>query len=316
MFDPEATQPMYPQTPPPLSGEPEPLIPWGWLRALLMLVAFVVCVIVASIIASPFLGELGMLPGQQPSLVALLISQIFTVLIMWLVVWLFRRFVDRRSMISLGLQFDAGHRRDFISGILWGIAIISAVFLVLWAIGSLRVVSVSFPVTQILIGIVLFLLVGFGEELVMRGYVLNNLMDSMNPYLALLFSAIPFALGHALNPNASVAGIINIVFAGLVLGIYYIHRLNLWFPIGIHLSWNYFEGIVYGSPVSGQEMPSVLVTERSGNPLITGGEFGFEASLITAVIILVATFLIHRIYRPSGPADTVIPAGSPESPGH
>jgi membrane protease YdiL (CAAX protease family) len=309
MFDPEATQPMYPQAPPP-PARPEPLIPWGWLRALLMLISFVVFVVVASIILSPFLGELGMVPGQHPSFVALLVAQVFTVLVMWLVVWLFRRFVDRRSMMSLGLQFDASHRRDFAAGILWGIGIISAVFFILWAIGSLTVVSVSFPVTEILLGIVLFLLVGFGEELVMRGYVLNNLMASMNPYLALLFSAIPFALGHALNPNASVAGIINIVFAGLVLGVYYIHRLNLWFPIGIHLSWNYFEGIVYGSPVSGQDMPGILVTERSGNPLITGGDFGFEASLVTAVVILLATFIIHRIYRPSGPADVAGPVGS------
>jgi len=160
------------------------------------------------------------------------------------------------------------------------------------------------PLETIVYGLLLFLLVAFGEELVIRGYVLNNLTDSMPPVTALMISSVPFALGHAPNPNASVTGVANIFFAGLVLGVYCMHRRNLWFPIGMHLAWNFCEGIVYGSPVSGVKMDSLIVIKLTGNNLLTGGQFGFEASIVAPVVMLIATYAIHRVYgkRPECPS--------------
>lgn len=100
-----------------------------------------------------------------------------------------------------------------------------------------------------------------------------------------------------MNPNTSVAGLVNIVLAGILLGVYYIHCRNLWFPIGLHFAWNLFEGPVYGSAVSGNMVTSVFTQEVVGNSQITGGDFGFEASWITTVVIIVATIAIHLIYR-------------------
>jgi len=81
------------------------------------------------------------------------------------------------------------------------------------------------------------------------------------------------------------------------LGIYYIHKQNLWFPIGIHFTWNLFQGAVLGFEVSGTKTVSMITQNIQGNELITGGEFGFEASLLATILMIVSIIVIHLKYR-------------------
>ncbi len=210
---------------------------------------------------------------------------------------LHRKFIDRRSLMSLGFDLRGQAAKDLLAGLLYGFAVITAVFLILWATGGLTIVSVQFPIGSLLGFGALLVLVAVEEEAACRGYLLLNFMESMGKGWALVVSSVLFAGFHLMNPNASVIGLINIVIAGLFLGVYYIHRKNLWFPIGIHFTWNFFQGVIYGSPVSGLVTGSVLTLEFSGNPYLTGGEFGFEASLVTTVVTGLATLLVHLAYR-------------------
>jgi len=127
--------------------------------------------------------------------------------------------------------------------------------------------------------------------------MLNNLMTSMNKYVALLITAVLFGFMHLLNPNTSAVSTINIILAGLILGIYYVHKQNLWFPIGMHFSWNFFQGPVFGFEVSGTNARGIFSLERLGHDLVTGGEFGFEASILATIVITAATLMIHFQYR-------------------
>ena len=102
---------------------------------------------------------------------------------------------------------------------------------------------------------------------------------------------------HLGNANISTVGFINIILAGILLGIYYIHKQNLWFPIGIHFTWNLFQGPVLGFEVSGYETVSVINQTVQGNELLTGGEFGFEASLLATVLMVVAIIVIHFQFK-------------------
>jgi len=220
-----------------------------------------------------------------------------TLLVMFGGIWVFRGFIDRRSMRSLGLDFGRVFRKDFGMGILWGVGLVGSVFVVLLIAGYIEIIEVRFPAGTVLIMIPVLCFSAFEEELVMRGYLLNNFLQSVNKWVALLFTATLFALLHGGNPNIGPVALANIVLAGLVLGIYYIHRGNLWFPFGLHWGWNYFQGVVFGSPVSGINIPSVMEIEITGDPLWTGGAFGFEASLVTTIVIVIAIVMQHVVYR-------------------
>ena len=102
---------------------------------------------------------------------------------------------------------------------------------------------------------------------------------------------------HAGNSSMTILSYINIVLAGIMIGIYYIHQKNLWLPMGLHFGWNFSLGAIYGSAVSGNNIPSIFSIDILGNDLLTGGIFGFEASVLTPFFIVFATIFIHFKYR-------------------
>jgi membrane protease YdiL (CAAX protease family) len=278
---------------------PEPIIPWGWLRALLSLPLWIFMQVILVIPVAIFLGlDLNSDNGaivDQPAGIAV---QLATLLATVLIVWVLRKWVDRGTFTSLGLSFNKSYARDLVMGVICGLALISAIFLIVLGFGGLTVVSLQPPTVSLAILTIVMIIVAANEELYVRGYLLNNLMTSTNKYVALLLSSLVFALFHIFNPNGSLIGLANIVLAGLLLGIYYVHKRNLWFPIGLHFSWNLFQGGVYGSEVSGVKVASIVQIEATGDPLLTGGSFGFEASLVTTVLLAVAALVVHLIYRP------------------
>jgi membrane protease YdiL (CAAX protease family) len=283
-----------------------PAIGRGWARAALSFPAWIGMLVISAIITYGVLhlsnrpeSDLESATNTPMGIVVMLIQLAGTVL----VVYAFRRFLDRRSIISLGLNLTRRYVRDFIAGILWGIGLISTVFLVIYFAGGATITGVQIPWGTLATLTVIMFLVGINEELYVRGYLLTNLMESTNKYVALLITSLIFSASHLFNPNWTLIGLANIILAGLLLGIYFVHRRNLWFPIGMHFTWNLFEGTVYGSQVSGVPTPSVLQTQVVGSELLTGGEFGFEASLVATAAIGVSIILVHLIYRPRS-ADT------------
>jgi len=285
-----------------LSGglaEPAPAIKWGWLRALLILPAWVLALIVVG-----FIGYLGYgITGLEDNLQLLntpagLILQLLQLLGTVVPIFLFRRFLDRRSFVSLGLRFSKEFRKDLLAGMAWGVGIITVVFVVLRVTGGIEIVGVRPPGVSLAIITLAMIMVGFSEELMMRGYVQGNLMTSMDKYAALLITSLLFSAMHIFNPNMSWAGLVNIILAGLLLGIYYVHKRNLWFPVGLHFTWNLFQGSVYGSQVSGVSIDSMISIEVVGSDLLTGGSFGFEASLVTTAVIVASIITLHLVHRP------------------
>ncbi len=293
----------------PQDSTARPAIPYGWLRALIYFVVFLVATIAMSIVAVIVTGatsnEEFVALLDKPVMIGLELMQIAAALVL---TWVFRRFLDRRSFVSLGFSLPRWAKIDLIAGLLWGIGLVTTIFLIQWILGWVRVVGVSWPVGSLAIMALVIAMAASREEIVMRGYMLHNVMQSANKYLALMLIAALFALSHGLNPNISFIGLANIVIAGLLLGVYYIHRGNLWFPIGLHVGWNYFQGAVWGSPVSGITLPGIVQIEFTGPELWTGGSFGFEASLITTIVTALATIMIHVRYRAEAVVGAITPS--------
>ncbi len=213
--------------------------------------------------------------------------------------------LDRRPLRDYGLAIDGRWLVDLGFGLALGAAMISAVFLVQWAMGWLeitgtwrtRVDGISFT-RSLLLPLAVFISVGILEEVVFRGYLLRNLAEGLafrrlggargGLVVAVLISSALFAWGHAGNPNATWVSTLNIGFAGVFLALGIVLTAQLAIPIGLHITWNLFQASAFGFPVSGITIlkTTAVVTEETGPDLWTGGPFGPEAGLLGLAAIL------------------------------
>jgi uncharacterized protein len=248
-------------------------------------------------------------------------------------VWLAGRFLDRRPFPDFGFHLGTGWWLDLLFGMVLGALLISTIFFAELGLGWVEVVGVFETIgtdgsflPSLLLPIVLYLCVGIYEETVFRGYQLKNGAEGLNyPALgprgavlvAWVLSSVFFGLLHANNPNATVVSTLNIVLAGLMLGFGYVISGELAIPIGLHISWNFFQGAVYGLPVSGfgPFSATFIATRQTGPDLWTGGLFGPEAGLLAPVVMVLGILLIALWTRlRTGKVSLHSPLA--ESPGH
>ena len=209
---------------------------------------------------------------------------------------IYRKYIDKESFFDMGFSIK-NRLFDLLLGIAIGVILISIGFVFLIAIENLEVIELNLNIKWFIGTMVLMILVSVHEEVIVRGYLLNSLMSVTNKYFALLLSSILFGAMHLLNPNISIISFVNIVLAGFLLGISYLHSKNLWFPMGLHFSWNFFQGPVLGFEVSGQEMKSLITHKITGNELVTGGEFGFEGSLIATILMILTIIGLNWFFE-------------------
>lgn len=133
-----------------------------------------------------------------------------------------------------------------------------------------------------------FIPAAFHEELAFRGYLFQKLRR-WNRAVAFAFSAFVFAALHFANNSITALALMNIALAGVLLALAYERYERLWFPIGIHLTWNILSGPILGYPVSGYvSHTTVLATTARGADWITGGPFGIEGSVFIAAAEIAA----------------------------
>jgi hypothetical protein len=129
---------------------------------------------------------------------------------------------------------------------------------------------------------------GVVEELIIRGVILRLLWRGFGPAVAFAVSAALFGAGHLPNPESSLFAAVCIALeAGIMLGAFYALTGRLWVSIGVHVSWNFTQGYLFGAAVSGGDLGPAFATStaRAGYPeWLTGGAFGPEASLPALVV--------------------------------
>ncbi|MFA6542308.1 MAG: type II CAAX endopeptidase family protein [Bacteroidota bacterium] len=213
--------------------------------------------------------------------------------------WITLRFVDKRPFISIGLTFRAPAAKELSIGLLFGAGMMSLIFAIEFVSGMVHIEFRSLTVQQQL-GIFfnsafLYIVVGYGEELLFRGYILQVLAEGTTRLISALFFGVLFAFAHAKNPNASLFGLINVGLAGIWLAAAYYKTNALWLPIGMHISWNFFQGFVFGFPVSGttSETEQISKAVQTGAEWITGGTFGPEGGALATAMLVISTAVIY-----------------------
>ena len=260
----------------------------GWRlfgQSMLLLIFFMVFTIPATFFYQPDLENLADL---------MIISTIVGVPAITASVYLARRLLDRRSFVSLGLLWNVQAVKDLFFGIGLAGLMMAIIYLVHWGAGWLIFDGFAWDIeagpvvaSTLLIWLLIFILVGWYEELLTRGYWLQNLAEGLNLFWAVFISSAAFAILHLFNPHTSSMSAIGLLAAGVFLAYGYLRTKLLWLPVGLHIGWNFFQGNVFGFPVSGIETYSLIEHSLVGPEIVTGGAFGPEAGLILFPVLLI-----------------------------
>ena len=208
--------------------------------------------------------------------------------------------IERRNLAEIGL----GLRRfvmDWLKGAGVGAAYLCASVGILALLGGYRITGVAFAGQALAGGLLLHFLVGVFEETLFRGILFRFLEEGFGSWIALTLTALFFGFSHLSNPNATVWSAIAIALeAGILFGAVYMATRSLWVAMGLHTAWNFLQGTIFGVAVSGNGAPtdSLFTPFIQGNPWLTGGAFGVEASVIALVLGLgLGIYFIVRAVR-------------------
>lgn len=220
------------------------------------------------------------------------------------------RIVEGRSLGTIGftgMRWVQRYLKGFAIGAAFLLFVIGFIFIAGgYTIESgAPIMTAPDPVAALsLIGLFLlaFLVQGASEEIVFRGWWMSALAARRGKIIAVLVTSVFFAglhLGNVWPPTtASLIGVANIVLFGIFIGLYALKEKSLWGVCGWHSAWNWLLGLGFGLEVSGQGIKAtpllIDLADKGHAPLLTGGGFGPEASLVVTAVLLVGSVYLWR----------------------
>jgi len=275
----------------------EPRLRAGW-RLLIQTIMWILFGVILFIAAS-FLGiDFG--SGSAASI----LEQVLNFIAITVSVYIARRWLDKQSFESLGLKLNQQALVDILMGI--GIAFVQMGFIYILMLGLGWLTFEGFawefdPISTVIMSVltffIVFIFVGWNEEIFSRGYHLQTIASGLNMFWGVVISSVIFGWLHIENPGANWIAVAGIFFAGIFLAYGYVRTNQLWLPIGLHIGWNFCEGVVFGFPVSGLDIYALTRIEVTGPEIWTGGPFGPEAGLIVLPSLVLGAGLIYWFTR-------------------
>lgn len=212
--------------------------------------------------------------------------QLLAALLVWFGYRYFVRRIEQRAPTELAMP---GMARELGAGLLGGAALVALTFAVLGALGVYQFDGVNAVSLMLLVPLAELLLVGMAEEMMFRGVIFGVTERSLGSKAAIAVSALVFGLAHLPNGGFSPIAMAAIAAYGVLQAALYLKTRRLWVCIGTHIAWNFCLGQVFSSTVSGHAATDGLLRGAlAGDPLLTGGAFGVEGSLVAVLVITAA----------------------------
>jgi len=210
--------------------------------------------------------------------------------------------IEKRSLGDYGLPRRGAFGIRFFEGLVWGFFAECATMFTLYLTGNVTVngfdLTGSAAVRYALLWLAAFVMVGFFEEFLFRGYPQFTLSTGIGFWPAALILSGLFWLGHMGNPGETWVGGFATALAALLFCVSLRVTGNLWFAIGMHAAWDWAETYFFGVADSG--MPAnghLLNTTLSGSKWMTGGTVGPEGSVVELVIVSAVIGLLFLRFR-------------------
>jgi len=242
---------------------------------------------------------LGKTAGSPEFLFLSCIYNIFAIIM----VYLFWKYVDKLDTRVIGLKWKRNSFRMLGLGVLGGTFEIGLIILISLSAGTLwfqgtgsAAYSTAELQSSLLYGFLAFVLVGFGEEVVFRGYIQKRLMLSLGNKWALPVSSMIFMAAHVFT-YGKLLDFIDVGLGGIVLGYLYILTDSLYLPAAYHFIYDYLQVNIVRIQEYEHFTGGVLyIFNNSGDVIISGVNYGnvIEISFILAELIILALLYVFR----------------------
>jgi CAAX protease family protein len=209
---------------------------------------------------------------------------------------------EKHTLGDYGLPRRGAFGIRFFEGLLWGFVAECATMFTLFLTGNVGFqgfdLTGAAAVRYGLLWAAAFVMVGFFEELLFRGYPQFTLASGIGFWPAAILLSGLFWLGHMGNPGETWVGGLATAMAALLFCVSLRLTGNLWFAIGTHAAWDWAETYFFGAADSG--MPAnghLLNTTLSGSKWMTGGTVGPEGSVVELIIVSAVIGLLFLRFR-------------------
>lgn len=218
--------------------------------------------------------------------------------------------IERRAFRDYGMPLRGRTLWRFWHGAAGGFVAISAVLLVVFALGDFRISGLATHGRDLAIAsaawLLPFVVTGLSEEFTFRGYMQYTLTTGIGFWPAAIVTSCLFAGAHTHNSGESPIGIFEVALFAIVFCFVLLRTGNLWWGIGFHAAWDWGETFFYGVPDSGlKAWHPLLASSSSGPDWLTGGTAGPEGSILTCIALLAtAAYVAWRYPRAAYSAGT------------
>ncbi|MGB7434454.1 MAG: type II CAAX endopeptidase family protein, partial [Candidatus Acidiferrum sp.] len=292
-----------PQTPPADSTTKRIFMGPNGLRAGWRLLIFIAIILAMSNVARLILKRFypDALDPEQLTPLRVIAPDLIVCFILAVAAWTMSK-IERRRPGEYGLPKSAALRKNFWVGVLIGLLATSTTVLAIFALHGVRFTTAVLHGTAIFTAAaawgLAFLLAGFAEEFLFRGYAQFTLTTGMGFWPSAFLLSGLFGLAHASNGGEAVLGDLSVVSFGLLLCLFLRRTGNLWCAVGFHLGYDWGQTFLYGVPNSGL-LPShnLLNASFSGPRWLTGGTVGPEASIFCPIVLAIVAIVFSLKYR-------------------
>lgn len=206
--------------------------------------------------------------------------------------------IEKRTIGDYGLPARRAFNKQFWLGAIIGFVAMSALLGMLRAagvfnFGSLALHGAALAKYAVLWGVA-FLVVGFTEEFVFRGYAQFTLTTGIGFWPTAILLSFGFGAIHLGNHGENWMGALDAGSAGFLFCFILRRTGDLWMPIGVHAAWDWAESFFYGVPDSGTVSPGHMLSPSfHGSKLLTGGSVGPEGSILCFFVLALLLLIFH-----------------------
>ena len=207
------------------------------------------------------------------------------------------RLIEKRSFATMGFTKDHMFSQ-YVKGLLWAVVLFGGAYLLCVGTGAVHFEGVSAGMIPgyIVLYFVGYMIQGMAEEVICRGYLLVSLSRNHSVCYSVIISSGVFMAMHMSNDHVTLLSFINIFLCGLLFGLIFVERGNIWMVAALHAGWNFLQNNLFGMPVSGMAQGNSVFTTTfvDGRSLINGGAFGIEGGIAVTVVLALGIYITYR----------------------
>ncbi len=229
-----------------------------------------------------------------------MIFNLWSTLLVSLVVYIFVKYYQKRNPKSLGLVDDR-KGKSYLKGLLIGSGMLGIAFLLAYLLSGfkirLNIENVDFRI--FIFFVIGWIFQGFEEEFITRSVLMNYLGALRNPKVGIIANSLIFSILHLGNSYFNLLAFVNIFLMGLVFSMLFYIGDSIYISAAAHSVWNFLQANFFGINVSGiiTSKNTIFLSESVGNKWISGGGFGIEASLVVTTVEIITLCLLYKKAR-------------------